>query len=73
MEGEYVFVDMPVEEDEACQSGGDAYGQVFFKVECFEVPPLLKEVAQEEETKATYQAVISNIGGIVIVFVGTIE
>ena len=68
-----LFVDMPVEKDDADEQGGNAYGEIFPKVEAFHIVGMTEEIPQEEKAEAAYETVECDIGCKVPVFIGAVE
>ena len=73
MQDESVFVDMPVEESNAEEKGGDAYEEVFPEVEAFQIVCMTEEIPHEEKAEAAYESVKGDIGRKMPVFIGAIE
>lgn len=66
-------MDVPVEENEAEQQGGSADQYILSETELFQLITMLEEVAHEEKTETTYKAMIGDVWGIVVEFVGAVE
>lgn len=73
MQDESIFVDMPVEENDADNQRGDAYEEVFPEVEALQIVGLTEEIPQEEKAEATYESVKGDIGRKMPIFIGAIE
>lgn len=73
MQDESVFVDMPIEESNAEEKGGDAYEEVFPEVEVFQIACITEEISHKEKAEAAYESVECDIRRKVPVFIGTIE
>lgn len=70
---ESIFVDMPVEENDADEQRGDAYNKIFPEVEVFQIVGLTEEIPHEEKAEAAYESVECDIGRKMPVFIGAIE
>ena len=70
---EAVFVDVPVEEQEAKDEGGTSDGDVFSDTRHLQPACLTEQVAHEEETDAAHKTMEGDVRRIVPVFVGTVE
>ena len=73
MQDESVFVDMPVEESNAEEKGGDAYEEVFPEVEALQIVCMTEEIPHEEKAEAAYESVECDIGRKMPIFIGAIE
>lgn len=68
-----VFVNMPVKKAETKDYGKNTNKEILLKVEILEIARLLEQIAHEKETETTNKPMIGDIGGIVIVFIGTVK
>ena len=73
IQDEQVFVDMPVEKDNADEQGRGANKQILLEVETFKIVGMTEEIPHEEKAEATYETVECDIGCKVPVFIGAIE
>jgi len=73
MQDESIFVDMPVEENDADNQRGYAYEEVLPEVEALQIVGLAEEIPQEEKAEAAYETVECDIGHKMPVFIGAIE
>ena len=73
VQAEAVLVDVPVEESDARQQGGQSYGEVTAQPGALEQARLPEQVTHEEEAQAAHKPVEGDVGGKVILFVGTIQ
>ena len=68
-----LFVDMPVEKDNADEQGRGANKQILLEVETFQIVGMTEEIPHEEKAEAAYETVEGDIGCKVPVFIGAVE
>lgn len=68
-----LFVDMPVEKDDADEQGRYANKKILPEVEAFQIVGMTEEIPQEEKAEAAYETVECDIGCKVPVFIGAVE